>query len=86
MIPWKTYRKKPVLIDAFRFTSAMLADEDLVSGLEGMGILPVKDKFLIMDGDRGDLVAREGDWVIIDADDQISTCTDKKFREAYQGK
>ena len=89
MIPWKMYRQKPVMIDAFRFSRSILTTMT-VAALDDMCIVahmrPVdEDDYLVIAGDKGDVVATEGDWVIIDADDQISICTDKKFRETYQG-
>ena len=89
MITWKTYRKKPVLVDAFRFWKSILTPET-VGELEDMGISvrtwPQNgDDYLIIANLNSESIVREGDWVLSAIDDEYYRCSDKDFREMYQG-
>ena len=88
MITWKTYRKKPVLVDAFRFWKSILTPET-VGELEDMGISvrtwPQNDgDYLVITSLNGETIVREGDWVFSAIDDENYQCSDKVFREKYQ--
>lgn len=76
------FRKKPIVIDAVRYSNEMRVNDTLP---EGVYIVPTED------GDQpvihtleGDMIVREGDWVIRGVKGEFYPCKDDIFQMTYE--
>lgn len=76
------YRKKPVVINAVRWTGdnidevrALVGDNVVIENLDGSLTIPTLE---------GDMLARIGDWVIRGVQGEIYPCKHDIFVETYE--
>ncbi len=86
------YRKKPVVVEAIRWTG-----DNLHKVIEMTGLLPpakqwmweeyeqvVKEKVLKIFTPSGPVIASIGDWIIKDAEGEVYPCKPDIFEKTYE--
>lgn len=79
------YRKKPVVIEAVRFTD--VRDSELVAFVDGAGVLAVEDyedTHLEIPTKEGVMRASVGDWIIKGVKGEFYPCKPDIFEATYE--
>lgn len=78
------FRKKPVVIEAMRFTDE---DKDIVKNwitTNGHGGVSDAKPVLVIHTLEGDMTAQLGDWVIKGVNGEFYPCKDDIFQQTYE--
>lgn len=83
------FRKKPIVIDAFKWTGDRDQEEDpewIVAAMKegSVQIQEVNDKcYMIINTLEGDMIARQGDYIIKGVQGEIYPCKPEIFLKTY---
>ena len=79
------YRKKPVVIEAFRLTRSNLEELERWSGGSIRGVqLPREEREIEIHTLEGDMRARVGDWIIKGVQGEFYPCKPDIFAATYE--
>ncbi len=88
------YRKKPIVIDAFKWTGGpdltgdMVGPEWIIDAIQRGDVClfkePVGNMFLRINTLEGTMEAHPGDWIIKGIKGEIYPCKDDIFRATYE--
>jgi len=77
------YRKRPVVVDAVRWTGSMSIEiQEFMSDSEREPI--VTDDSLVIPTPEGDMVARKGDYIIKGVEGEFYPCKPSVFKDTYE--
>lgn len=86
------YRKKPVVIEAFRIEAGSRVQQWFMDAHKAGIVRPAvagqeimrADQPVLIEGKHGQVQANPGDWIIKAAEDDIYPCTHEMFEEIYE--
>ena len=86
------FRKKPVVIEAFRWYPCVLFPDGfeglhplaLIDGPEGE-VLPSDNRHLVIKTLEGEMMANPGDWIIKGVAGEFYPCKPDIFEKTYEG-
>jgi hypothetical protein len=78
------FRKKPVVIEAVRFTGENVDEVRVFLGEIGVSELESMPPIFVIPTLEGDMQARPGDWIIKGVAGEFYPCKDRIFRQTYE--